>query len=314
MFKDYWQEFSRALKKIGKFLWENTFGRLALFITLVSFLQLLGVWEALLEWFISYFSNLLSFLSNLHFGVPVYYWLIIALSIFSLFFWLLWQFLYLRLVSGVFFDSFRRGLSKWEFGGEGWKIEHEERKPYLSVSQSSDGGITKKGFNWSDYEFVFDMKMINKNAGWIIRAENRNKYLMIQLNMEDLENQKLRLHLRIPPLRIPHLEKSYEWLVIQEDIISLDKPLRFLDWFKVRIVVFGSNIDVYLNGEHAAHYFIPDPIRWQENYRFQGEDKKTGIAAGTYIASTSYPSGKIGFRCSGNEHAHFRAVKVKPLF
>jgi hypothetical protein len=97
----------------------------------------------------------------------------------------------------------------------------------------------------------------------------------------------------------------------------VDKPLNFLEWFDAKIVVFGSNIDVYINKQHVAHYFIPDPIRWENVFVEKDEDEeartKQKLGKRKYVASINYSSGKVGFRCSGNEHAHFRSVKVKPL-
>src|SRR3989344_607039 len=48
----------------------------------------------------------------------------------------------LNSIAGEFRDDFKDGLNKWEFGGEGWKIEKEAGDFILSVSESSDGGIT----------------------------------------------------------------------------------------------------------------------------------------------------------------------------
>ncbi len=242
----------------------------------------------------------------LHFpSVPLILWLlVIVLTVY-----LIIERKRLGLVAGEFTDNFKDGLNKWEFGGEGWKIEQEGEKPFLSVSQSSDGGITKRGFGWSDYEFSFETKVINKNSGWIVRGENRNKYIMIQLWMEKLKESKLRLHYRIP--HSPR--RRFEWIVAKETPLSLKERLQFLKWIKVRIVVLGNNIDVYLNGEHCAHYFIPDPIRWEEKFIVAKEDGR--LKEDTYITSiTNYAAGKVGFRCSSDEHAHFRNVRVKPLF
>lgn len=307
MLKDFGQQQLFTLWSNIKKLWHNFFGKIFLLVAVVSLLQALRIWEYILSSIGIQINTLYSFLLNPFWGVPVYFWIITL----GLVFWIFWQHAYLRLVSGVFTDNFNNGLSKWEFGGEGWKIEHENKKPYLSVSQSSDGGITKKGFAWSDYEFSFKTKMVKKNAGWIIRAEHRNKYLMIQLNMEE-KTPKLRLHLRIPPQDKLEPERGYDWLVMQVDEVVLVNPIKFLEWFDVKIVVFGSNVDVYLNKQHAAHYFIPDPIRWENVIETKNKDK---INKKKYIASMNYSSGKIGFRCSrsNKEHAHFRTVKVKPL-
>lgn len=309
MIEDLQAQITDFLKTIGNFLTKTILGRLTLIAGIIGLLQSLGLLNIIFHWLGQTFSSIISFFTGMHYGVPVFYWGLIVAAILFLIAIALWQSLYLRLVSGVFYDNFTHGLGKWEYGGEGWKSEKEDGKWILSVSESPDGGITKKGFTWSDYEFSFENKVINKNVGWLVRAENRNKYLMIQLNMEDPKKvPSLRLHLRIPPS-----ERPYQWVVIQENNINLDKSLNVMDWVKVKIVVHGSNIDVYLNNTHSAHYFISDPLRWQEEFNIQGENKETEPRKGAYITSINYSGGKVGFRCYGDEHAHIRNVKVKPL-
>ncbi len=214
----------------------------------------------------------------------------------------------LNIVAGEFRDDFASGLHRWEFGGEGWKIEKEDEKFMLSVSESPDGGITKRGFSWSDYEFNFDTKIINKNVGWIVRAESRNKYLMVQLNLEEPESPRLRFHLRLPQSS----RRKSEWIVTQVNKLEPEKPISPHDWINVRIVVLGSNIDVYLNNEHSVHYFVADPIRWEEKFDW-GITGAPEPEIGSYVATINYGAGKVGFRCSSGEHAHFRNVRVKPL-
>jgi hypothetical protein len=213
----------------------------------------------------------------------------------------------INVVAGEFKDDFDEGLGKWEFGGEGWKTEKENGDYVLSVSESGDGGITSRGFSWSDYQFSFKTKIINKSAGWIVRAESRNKYLMIQLNLEEDQSPKLRFH-----LRLPHSDKrNYDWIVTQVDELTHLKDIKKLNWIKVKIIVLGSNIDVYLNDHHAVHYFVADPIRWKEDYEISSSKSEPKVDS--YLATINYGAGKVGFRCSQGEHAHFREVRVKPM-
>jgi hypothetical protein len=181
----------------------------------------------------------------------------------------------------------------------------------LSVSQSGDGGITKRGFAWSDYEFNSEVKVINKNVGFIVRAENRNRYIMIQLNLEDPEKPMLRLHARVLP------KGKYDWFVLKEDVIE---GVSAYEWLKVKIIVYGSNIDVYINNEHKAHYFIADPLRlpYEEQVVIIEQEQEGEREVETKIRKPfgveSYLIGSVGFRCSGEEHAHIRKVMVKPNF
>lgn len=261
----------------------------------INLIQILGQ-------FIQSISNLLGFRN-----VPLIMWIIlIPLCVF-----LYWQKRKINLVAGEFNDSFENGLGNWEYDSEGWKIEQENKEAILSVSDSQDGGITKKGFSWTDYEFVFDTKVISKCSGWIIRAENRSKYLMIQLNLENLNKQMLRLHLKIPG-------SSYPWIVMPEVKLNLEKSLKLLEWIKVKIVVLGSNVDVYLNGEHAAHYLLQDPLPVSTDEQVQLVEDN-GLTSNVKIkrsyVAMDYSVGRVGFRCAPlAEHAHFRNVRVNPIF
>lgn len=294
------------MSAVTKFLFTTELGRiLGLLTAIITLLKTLNLWSTFINYLLITLGQLATLLFSLFLGIPIYFWL--------LFLTLTYHFYQksrlLRIVAGEFTDDFSKGLGNWEFGGEGWKTEFEDGMPLLSVSSSSDGGISNKGFNWSDYEFGFKGKVINKSMGWIIRAENRNKYLMIQLNFEK-DVPRLRLHLRIPPLQLPDIIRSYDWMVMKEDDIVMAKPIKLNEWFDTRIVVLGSTVDVYLNKQHVVHYYIPDPIRWSNVVKKKGEEK---IDEGTYVASINYSSGKVGFRCYGDEHSHVRDLRVTPL-
>lgn len=209
----------------------------------------------------------------------------------------------LLVVAGEFKDDFTEGLYNWEFGGEGWKIEFDNGRLILSVSESHDGGITKKGFSWSDYEFSFDTKVIRDTSGWLIRATNRSNYVMIQLNLKDLNKPTLRLYYR-------YSDPTTPWVLFDE--VDLGTEIRLLEWVAVRIAVRGSTVDVFINGEHALHMFLPDPIRFEKVKKVLKEDGKTETVKEGMVA-LSYPGGRVGFRCDAQEHAHFRNVRVKPL-
>jgi hypothetical protein len=301
----------QALEVFGNlfsFLTKTIPGKLTLIGTFIGVLQGLGLIEKMVVWLETLLISLLNFMLVENYGVPTYYWITIGSSLALLFLFVVKQGILLSSISGVFRDDFKNGLEKWEFGGEGWKNERDGKEYLLSVSESPDGGITKKGFSWTDYEFSFMTKVVNKNVGWIVRAENRNKYLMIQLNLENSQKPRLRLHLRVPPSN-----NDYQWIVIDEKDITI-KYIELMKWIKVKIIVNGSNIDTYLNDEHAAHYFIADPIRWQTSYSTQIKGKGNQPKVNTYLASINYSAGKVGFRCSGqHEHAHFRNVIVKPI-
>lgn len=228
-------------------------------------------------------------------------------------FWLYFLHRRLKIVAGEFKENFKKGLVNWEFGGEGWTIERGEEGLELSVTNSGDGGITNFGL-WDNFEFSFQCKIINRNVGWIVRAKDRVNYFMVQCNLEDIKNPKIR----------PHFRLGDDYWLIDERLLSLENPIKINDWFDVDIKVYGNTVNVFINDEHALHYFIPDPGRavtklpvtttkiGSENV---ADDKKEDITK--YIqehkVTFSFPNGKVGFRCWGNEHAHFRKIKTFPL-
>lgn len=273
------------------------------FLGIVVSLNTLGILIPVWSSFLNLFSALQNFILSDFIGAPLLIWLVLLL--FSILY--AHQRIKVDIVAGDFKDDFEKGLSKWEFGNEGWKIEYDNKQPVLSVSHSREGGITKKGFSWSDYEFSFDAKPIKKNLGWIIRAENRSKFLMVQLNMEKTEKNQLRLHLKVPG-------SHYPWRVIQEDDIQ---KISFMKWIKIKTVVLGNNVDIYFNDEHIAHYLILDPIAvtTEELVDLQELNKKPvkKVLIKRDFVTMNYSIGKVGFRCDPLEHAHFRNIRVKPI-
>lgn len=226
--------------------------------------------------------------------------------------WFFYQQRQLNLVAGEFKDDFSKGLINWEYGGEGWSTEYSKDNGYeLSVTNSYDGGLTRRGFTWSDYIFEFETKIISKYTGWIVRAIDRNNYFMIQVS-----EKKIRPHFRV---------KGY-WIVDDYDL-KLKNQVKDYEWFKVKIIVIGNTIDVYLGEkeEHALHYFIPDPGRAivKKPVKFlkaeiTNQEGKNQVSADEFKEQEeglifSFPNGRVGFRCSGDEHAHFRKVRVKPI-
>ncbi len=311
MDKNFGYYFLNFFKIIGDFFLKTGIGRIVGSLTaIIILLKTIGLWETIYNYLINSLQLLVRYLMVPIFGIPVYFWFLVLIAII----WAFTKSRYLKLVSGEFHDKFTNGLVKWEYGDEGWKVEYEDGKSLLSVSDSPDGGITKKGFSWNDYEFSFDTKIIEKNAGWIVRAENRSKYLMIQINLEDPQNPKLRLHLKIPG------SIDYQWVVIKVDELEYADEIKLLTWIKVRILVLGSNIDVYLNGKHSAHYFIQDPIiipspLTGEIVEIQRENEKTEkVKLLRKFVPMNYSVGRVGFRCYPGEHAHFMNVRVSPKF
>lgn len=241
--------------------------------------------------------------------VPVILWLI-TLLIFYIIFLISRR---VRLVAGAFTDDFSKGLINWEYGGGGLAVQRGEKGYELSVTHSgSGGGISNFGY-WDNYIFSFECKVINRNVGWIIRATDRDNYIMIQLSLPNNEGKEY-------SSINPHYRIKGQWLVIERRLqVSLDLTEKVLShqWLKVSIVVFGNTIDVFINKERVLNYRIPDPLRIPKKDIAPGSDLQSSLQekGGIYeVEGFSFPAGRVGFRCFGQEHALIRNVKVEPKF
>lgn len=186
-----------------------------------------------------------------------------------------------RLTVG-FQDDFREPLNKnWNYMGD-WKIEGKNE---LSVSNSEAGGITNVGSLWENYTFEFETKIINLCSGWIVRAADLNNYIMFQCT-----DKLIRPHMRVKLPKITSQEEGGKvvfteqvgWIVDNPPFNSQPHNQELKGWFKVKIVTRGSRVDIYINDENVYH---SDTV-------------------------LTIPIGKVGFRNSHDEHAHFRNVRV----
>lgn len=210
----------------------------------------------------------------------------------------------INLIAGSFEDDFKRGLKNWEYGGEDWKTQRGEEGHELSITNSSTGGISNFGL-WDNYEFSFECKIINRNVGWIIRATDRENYVMMQLS-----NTKEYVSLN------PHYRIRGKWLVQEKRLNAsprLVARIKSQQWLKVRIVVFGNTIDIILDGERVLNYHIPDPLRIPKDELVAPDGKENSASSAEELFEAfSFPAGRVGFRCFGSEHALIRNVRVRP--
>lgn len=157
-------------------------------------------------------------------------------------------------------------LANWDYRGA-WSSDGE----ILDVTNSDDGGLSKCGAGWENYDFNFKFKMMNQCAGWIVRAHGHYQYVMIQCNQNGI-----RPHIRRPP---EQADPERGFAVINE----VSHGLSLTGWNLVRTEVRGYGIRVFVN----------------ERMVFQDPDLLSG-----------FPVGRVGFRCSGAERAQFRNVEV----
>jgi hypothetical protein len=215
---------------------------------------------------------------------------------------------------GEFYDDFKTGLSNWDYEGD-WRIEEENGKRLLSVANSPIGGFTKKGFNWTDYEFSFETKVITIASGWVIRA-NASDYFMVQIYLDGnpAYEYKLRPHYHKleggTEIWLPHDNAS-----VDLSTIALKRDIKLLQWVKVKIIVEGNQVDIYLDGIHTLHYLI-STVGTSIDKKFMLKDesgKEFEAITSDFILLGNNAAGRVGFRCGDGEHAHFRNVYVKPL-
>ena len=212
---------------------------------------------------------------------------------------LVWATLFNRRFINRFTDNFKKDLSlNWDFEGQ-WRIAEENT---LLVTGSDSGGITKIGSTWENYTFTCDAKITRKCLGVIVRAQDLNNYYMFQIRPD-----KIRPHRRIavpliedaitnePNNDKENINKSQpeekdiaKYKFVKYDIIwqVFDPPTpinpRLDDWFKVKVIVHGESIQLYINNE----------------LRFQSD------------AFLKIPMGKVGFRNHMTEIALVRNVRV----
>ena len=202
---------------------------------------------------------------------------------FVLIFLLLQYFRIRKQLSLVFIDDFKNPIDhNWDYVGP-WRITSDHE---LLVTGSDEGGLTKKGALWENYVLTFDVKILKKCIGVIIRAKDLQNYYMFQITTD-----KIRPHRKVSvPILIPS-EKDPDKLKVDKikvgwdimDKISLVHRKELNTWFKVQVSVNGQSLTICIDNEKVFYR-----ERFLEN---------------------SY--GKIGFRNDITEEALIKNVKVK---
>jgi len=201
-----------------------------------------------------------------------------ALTFLFLTYWLTMR----RFTTG-FKDNFEGDLKEnWEFKGDWKKIE----PGILSVRNSADGGLTKTGSLWENYIFEFETKIVNKCSSWVVRGIDLNDYVMFQCRDDVIVP-----HQRVKTLKLvddsDDTVESFKAIydVKWRKLKKTPHNSKLKGWTKVKIETRGSGAKIWIAGELVYH---SDDI-------------------------LPYPMGKVGFRNSGDEEAHFRKVRVRLL-
>ncbi len=194
-----------------------------------------------------------------------------------------WIFLINRRFLLGFTDTFKKRLNiNWDNKGA-WTIADDR---ILVVVDSDEGGITKKGADWENYTFTFRAKILNGRFGVIIRANDFNDYYMLQINPNAIvPHRRISfpkiLNTSIDPIKGLKIEMQVGWELYNNLVVNLSREL--VDWFDVRVKVNGQSVSMYIN----------DSLEFQHDSFLQNS------------------KGKVGFRCSVEEKALIKKVKVR---
>ncbi|HEX7017803.1 MAG TPA: hypothetical protein VF209_02755 [Patescibacteria group bacterium] len=319
---NHFSKISESLKNIFD-LTQSSYLKIALgfLLSVGTLLQLFGLLDNIIALFINFLGGTFTLLWSHHYGVPWIYWLVIATALFILLYWQYQSYSYLKLVSGEFYDDFRTGLMRWNYGTEAWKTMKENGECILNISHSDIGGITQAGF-WDSFSFSFKNKVLSLGkVGWIVKAWDRSNYIMLQLLILDEDGADQKISLKQGVYIRPHFRYQGGWIIWPHEKVSLDggkfgKVMKY-EWLDVEVQVRGNIIDVYLEGLHIYHLNLEDPLRVESREAVEYLDssgKSTGKIETKKINVFSYPGGRVGFRCSGNEEANFKNVRIKPLW
>lgn len=299
----------------------RVFGFFTITATVIGVLQAFKIWELLLSMLSVILGTTISFLAAPYYGIPQTYWILALVALLSLGFFLIRQGQYLKLVAGEFYDDFKHGLDRWNYGNDGWRTELDDDEQVLSVTESDIGGITQVGF-WDRFSFSFENKLLAQGkGGWVVKAWDRSNYIMLQIVILDEDGSDAHVSLTKGVYIRPHYRYQGKWIVwphykltIPDEIL---KNIRAYTWFGVEVKVRGNAIDLFLENRHVYHLVLDDPlvIESSEDIKVIDENKESKENLKTRrLELFSYPSGKVGFRCSGTgEHMHVRKVRVKPI-
>ncbi|MCL5073771.1 MAG: DUF1080 domain-containing protein [Actinobacteria bacterium] len=293
-------------------------------VSIIGFLVLLDQlkWlNPIANWVFTVSGQVWEFLKWNPWGLPNILWILLSIWLIWATYQLLKQNYDLSIVAGTFDENFKDGLVNWDYSGS-WKILKEDGQFVLNVSGHESEGITKKGFTWSDYEFSFETKIVKRASGWIVRADGKNRFFMLQIFMDNIDTRK---DIKGPMLR-PHYREARDdfqtiWGPIDQDAISLNSTdlndsIKLYKWIKVRIVVRGEDMVVHINGINVFKYNLYKTVSTDVSKNFIIQDAEGKVVRGQIpekIILGSYRIGSIGFREASDEEALFRNIKVKPL-
>jgi hypothetical protein len=200
-----------------------------------------------------------------------------------------------------FSDDFRNGLDPriWQYDGN-WKVElGEDGKALLTVTDSNIGGLALPCLPWTDYEVNFEMRILNLDGGWIIRASGLYDYVHQKLNKEKI----------VTLYRI-----SGVFPKVGE--MKHGEPIKLNMWYPIRLLARGEWLSVYVkvNGKESLVFqdrALGDKSPIQVGF-IQKIEEGSSVSSQQLIAP-SFRSGSFGFRIHGEECAQYRKIRAYRL-
>lgn len=336
--------YSRVFKNLS--LWASQSYKRSLFVLLIFLIfgvPFIGYLQTLVRNFpyISTISSVINFLNSTY-KLSDYITLITFLLIGFAFY-----LLYRQSVSNkVIKDNFSRRLNSWAIPLDAsWTTEEclDVLGKMLCVTNSPNPGTLKGAYSWYDYEVSFWTKMDgnsktdNPNFCVVIRSENNFNGIMLQVTKSRIR---------------PHFLYNGMFIIDNESAQRLPTTLKLDEWIKVKLIVKGNNVDLFING-YELQYKIPTKVfnvandvmakgtvtlKEIESSHDEIADKHNQVldilampaspareeavkTIGSIMKSVppftriilEYQKGSIGFRESGQEQTYYRDFKAKKI-
>ncbi len=154
-------------------------------------------------------------------------------------------------------DSFNKDLNRWSVPhGSGWTIQESIGKfgklgKMLSVTNSPYPGVLKDAYHWYDYELNFLARIAEdvrhkykQNFTFVVRAEDNYNGIMFQITKTHIN---------------PHLLYNSTYIRDTENNMQLPTILKPGIWMKVKVIVVGNLIDIYID-DFKLSYKVPSKI------------------------------------------------------
>jgi len=197
-----------------------------------------------------------------------------------------------------YFISFLRRAHKDKWIGRG-NFEYNRSEKCFEITDAGSGYIYSDCLTWSDYQFEFDFKIINRCLGSIIRAVNLANYAMLQITPNGIR---------------PHIRINSGWKVWEAKQAQLEfsNNLSLDQWYtcKINCVRESINIRLYDNGKEIFNrsWRLPQGVI---SFSFKKDEEDVSPLQIPFSINLEY--GSVGFRNWNREKAFIKNVLVKKI-